>query len=70
MLIYTSAEMRMRCQYVFIENGSPFELTEAHLGESLGRLEYDILAGRETNSARDYAATFAVGGDHLPDDGV
>ncbi|MDE6902170.1 MAG: hypothetical protein K2P22_05455, partial [Lachnospiraceae bacterium] len=50
------------CQYVFLENGSPFELTEAHLGEVLGRLEYDILADREANSARDYAATFGVGG--------
>lgn len=49
-------------QYVFLENGSPFELTEAHLGEALGRLEYDILADREANSARDYAATFGVGG--------
>lgn len=50
------------CQYVFLENGSPFELTEAHLGEALGHLEYDILVDREANSARDYAATFAVGG--------
>ena len=50
------------CQYVFIENASPFALTQAHLGEPLGQLEYDILADREANSARDYAATFAVGG--------
>lgn len=50
------------CQYVYLENGSPFELTGAHLGEALGRLEYDILADREANSARDCAATFAVGG--------
>lgn len=49
-------------QYVFIENGSAFELTGDHLGEELGRLEYDILADREANAARDYAATFAVGG--------
>lgn len=50
------------CQYVFLENGSSFELTEAHLGEALGCLEYDILADRETNGARNYAATFGVGG--------
>lgn len=50
------------CQYVFIENGSPFALTQAHLSKPLGQLEYDILADREGNSARDYAATFAVGG--------
>lgn len=49
-------------QYVFTENGSTFALTEDHLGEALGRLEYDILADREANAARDYAATFAVGG--------
>lgn len=50
------------CQYVFIENGSTFDLTQAHLGEALGHLEYDILADREKNSCLDYAATFAVGG--------
>lgn len=50
------------CQYVYLENGCPFELTEAHLGEVLGRLEYDILSDREGNGARDYAATFGVGG--------
>lgn len=49
-------------QYVFLENGCPFELTEAHLGEVLGRLEYNILTDREGNGARDYAATFGVGG--------
>ena len=52
-------------RYSFLENGSSYNIKKDQLGESLGVLEYDILANPEENSQKEFSSSFALGGEVL-----
>jgi len=52
-------------RYAFVEDGKSFDFSSLTLGDELGTLEYDIVAGMASGqsvSDKEFSASFAVGG--------
>lgn len=49
-------------RYEFLGEGAVYEIPQEELGEVLGTLDYDIVSDPKTNSGKDFASSFALGG--------